>query len=152
MPWEIWGIFRSKFWVKTYISGNYKICLSQLWISSTAVMIFSFASSSHHEWCTHNISHVNLLWILMIENNVRWNSWRFWFLLRILTETYPIFPGALGHIKISMIHQTKSTSMGINHAKGLKIRQPIPKLRGWLLFTRTFGHPVGFFEALWYIS
>ena len=27
--------------------------------------------------------------------------------------------------------------------KGFKIWQPIPKLRGWLLLARTFGHPVG---------
>ena len=56
--------------------------------------------------------------ILMIEKDRRWNSWRFLFLLRILTGTYPIFPRALGHIKISMIHQIKPNSMGIDHAKG----------------------------------
>ena len=80
--------------------------------------------------------------LLLIEKDRLWNSWMFLFLLRILIGTYPIFSRALNHIKISMIHQTKPTSMGIDHAKGFKIRQPIPKLRGWLLLTVTFGHPV----------
>ena len=29
VPWEIWGMFRSKFWVKTKISRNFNVYLSQ---------------------------------------------------------------------------------------------------------------------------
>ena len=76
-----------------------------------------------HLLATVNDAHITFpmltcSWILMIEKDVRYNSRIFWFLLRILTKTYPIFPRALGHIQISMMHQNKSTSMGIQHTKG----------------------------------
>ena len=143
MPWEIWDMFRSKCWVKTKISRNSNAYLSRPWIWSITVMIFSFTSLSHHERCSHSISHVN--WFMDIDDRERYAlefPEIFVFKQNFDIKTYPIFPRALGHIKKVWCTKTNPPVWAFTMPKDFRIRQPIQKLRGWLLITVSIGHSV----------